>query len=119
VAGARRAPPPAHDREGPGRLQKGGAVPSARDPEPADWAGRYEALRDAWLGGRVTGAVGIVLRQGLLAWMRAGPLDPRVPPAPPLATRAPNSVVAPAPPDPRLVAALVELIRNRRPEAAP
>jgi hypothetical protein len=70
-------------------------------------------LRAGWLAGRVTGAVVLVLRQGLLAWVRADPCcEPIAPVGRNSADGSPRSAVV----DRRLVAAFVELILNRRPE---
>jgi hypothetical protein len=63
-------------------------------------------VRADGIAGRVTGEVVLVLRQGLLAWVRAGPGD-----AP-----AGSGEPRPAAIDHGLVAAFVELILNRRPE---
>lgn len=77
------------------------------------WDTRYEALRDEGLSHRVTGGVVLVSRQGLLAWLRAERFDDTV-----LAdiSRVPRDASRPAVVNRELVAAFVELIRNRRPE---
>lgn len=63
-----------------------------------------------WLRGRVTGEVGLVLHQGLLAWVRAAPRAVTSPPVESCQTSDPTLATH------SLVFAFAELILNRRPE---
>lgn len=105
---------PAYHREGIGRTKKRGAAIGKEVGQADDWNARYESLRQSWLNGGASGETAIVVRQGLLAWIRTSPLDLILPLS---SSQTPKSRVREAcesPINQQLVVALVNLILNRR-----
>ncbi len=102
--------PTSHRPRFPPTVVKTGAFFGTIPATPTAWDDRYEDLREDWLRGRMTGEVGLVLHQGLLAWVRAAPRAVAAPTAESCQTSAPTLATH------SLVFAFVELILNRRPE---
>jgi hypothetical protein len=76
-------------------------------------------MRAAWLRGRPAAGAALVVRQGLLAWLRALSAEPEAA-APVLDPTAEAADPGPVPvAGDELVAALVNLLLNRRQERTP